>query len=141
MECIDKHYTDGSKIRFIEGHTDVLRVDVFHQNGTPIDLTDDEAIFHLMEFNTRDNIWSKRCNIIYDIDAGWDKINYPFTVTIPIERQDTVGLNGHYTGHLELINHRINNSKNQSLPFQLEIIIVRNAGEYPGFKRNGGRRI
>ena len=83
------------------------------------------AFFHLMEFSTRIHIWSKACTPVYDPYGDIPHIKYPYTVPVPFTNLDTAGFNGHYIGQLELVDRQ----GNVKFPFQIEIIIAKNAGE------------
>jgi hypothetical protein len=122
--CVIKYYEQGTTIRLIETHTESQYIDVFELNGSPADLSGATALFHLMEFSTGDNIWTKECPIILDPRAEVPGIDYPFTVIVNITSADTFGLTGHYTGQLELIDHNGASKR----PFQVEIISDRRAG-------------
>jgi hypothetical protein len=118
-----KYYEQGTSIRLIETDNENLPIDIFEKDGTPADLTGARAFFHLMEFSTRNNIWSKECFPVNDPNGGFPNITYPYTVFVNLSSSDTLNLEGHYTGQLELIDYN-NTSK---FPFQIEIIIAKNA--------------
>ena len=118
-----KYFEHGGTVRMIEADSQILNIDVFYKENLPADLTGARAFFHLMEFSTRSNIWSKECIPVYDISGGFPNIDYPYTVPVPFANQDTLGLEGHYIGQLELIDH----TGVSRFPFQVEIIVSKNA--------------
>ena len=118
-----KYFEHGGTVRMIESDTQTMYIDVFYKENLPADLTGAQAFFHLMEFSTRSNIWSKECFPVYDINGAIPDINYPYTVPVPLTNQDTLGLEGHYIGQLELIDH----TGVSRFPFQVEVIISKNA--------------
>ena len=119
-----KYFEHGGTVILIETDTEILYIDVFDKNGAPVDLSESTTYFHLMEFSTRENIWSKECFPIYDPNSGISNISYPYTVPVLFASSDTLNLEGHYVGQLELID-LYGNSK---IPFQIEIIIMKKAG-------------
>ena len=120
-----KYFEHGGKIIFIESSRELIHIDVYDKDGkTPADLSGAKAFFHLMEFSTRSNIWSKECFPVYDPNAGIPDIDYPCTVPVPFASSDTANLEGHYVGQLELIDHH----GSSKFPFQIEIIIGKKAG-------------
>ena len=120
-----KYFEHGGKIIFIESSNETFYVDVFEKDSvTPADLSGANTFFHLMEFSTRSHIWSKECFPVYDSNAKVSDVDYPYTVPIPFTSPDTAGLEGHYIGQLELIDHH----GNSKFPFQIEIIIGKKAG-------------
>jgi hypothetical protein len=109
----------------IEGDSQIMPLDIFDSHGIPVNLSGARAFFHFMEFSTRSHIWSKECFPVYDPYGGISNTIYPYTVPVPFTNSDTMGLNGHYVGQLELIDRQ----GNAKFPFQIEIIITKNAGE------------
>ena len=121
--CIVKLFEQGSLLKLIEGHNDTIYIDVFETNGLPADLRSAQAFFHLMEFSTHDHIWSKKVLPTLDSMANTFYVDYPFTVPVTFLSEDTIGLEGHYTGQLELIDF---NGQSKE-PFQIEIIVDKRA--------------
>jgi len=119
MEKALKYYEQGNPIRLIESSYENFKIDILDAYGLPADLTGASAFFHLMEFSTRNHIWSKECAITYDSGGGYGDTGYPFTVTVVLDNSDTSGLEGHYTGQLELTDH----NAASRFPFEIEIII------------------
>ena len=121
--CETMLFDQAPPLRLIEGHSDIIYIDVWESNGWPADLTNTPTYFHLMEFSTRDHIWTKKCEPILDMSVNTKNVDYPFTVPVYFLSEDTIGLDGHYTGQLELIDFN-NESKR---PFQNEIIVDKKA--------------
>jgi hypothetical protein len=118
-----RFYENGGSVRLIESDSQLLPIDVYDQRGLPADLSGARALFHLMEFSTRTHIWTKEFVPANDPYGGSPGIDYPYTVPVMFSNEDTEGLNGHFIGQLELIDHQ-NTSK---FPFQIEIIVTKNA--------------
>ena len=119
-----KFFRHGGRVILIETNTSTLYIDVFERDEiTPADLSGATVFFHLMEFSTRENIWSKECFPVYDPNVGVPKINYPYTVPVTFSSPDTLNLEGHYTGQLELIDYR----GESTFPFEIEIIVRKKA--------------
>ena len=118
-----KCYEQGQPIRLIETDTQTLPIDIFDGRGVPADLSGATAFFHLMEFSTQANIWSRPCQIVFDAAGGVPNVRYPYTVLVGLTNSDTENLQGHYTGQLELIDH----NGLSRFPFQIEIIVAKNA--------------
>lgn len=118
------YYAQGDTIRLIELHSEPLVIDVYNDNGTLTDLTGSSAVFHLMEYATQNNVWSKNCEPYFDPKVAPKGVDYPFAVSVPFTSEDTEGLQGHYTGQLELTQY----DGTRKIPFQIEIIVSKYAG-------------
>jgi hypothetical protein len=116
----NKFFECGGRVILIETSNEILYIDVFEDlTKLPADLSGADVRFHLMEFATRSHIWSKECVPMRDPNAGFPGITYPFTVPVHLTSSDTLDLEGHYKGQLELKDH----SGSIKIPFEIEIII------------------
>ena len=120
-----KYYEQGTTVRMIEGDNQLLPIDVFGANGLPINLTGSEAYFHLMEFSTRNHIWTMTCIPEYPLENPYE-VDYPYIVPIRLSSSETMNLAGNYIGQLEIINDR---NENSCMPFQVNIIISKRASD------------
>ena len=113
----------GATVELIESHCETYYVDVFEPDGSPADLSSAQAFFHLMEFSTRDHIWTKACEPVLDVRAAAQGAAFPSTVPVHFAGGDTLGLDGHYTGQLELVDH----NGGSKFPLQVELIVNKRA--------------
>ena len=126
LDCVAaKYFEEGTPIRLIEGHTELIPIDVYDKNGVPIDLSTATPLFHIMEFSTRSHILTKECEPYLDTTLSAPGITYPYSVPVYLESEDTIGLDGDYVGQLELIDF----NGNSKWVFQTQIIITKNAAE------------
>jgi hypothetical protein len=117
-----RYFEQGATIKMIASDYEIFPVDIYEKGNIPANLTGATAIFHLMDYATRENILSKNCAILYDAESGIIS-DYPFTVNIELLSTDTQNLEGRYTGQLELTDF----SGNTKMPFEIEIIIAKKA--------------
>ena len=116
-------FDKGGVLRLIEATNETIYIDTYEIDGLPADLSEATAFFHLMEFATREHIWTKKCEPISGPVTDYQNNVYPYIVPIKFQSADTLNLNGHYIGQLELIDYH----GESQIPFELEIIVKKNA--------------